>query len=357
MASRDAGAAGRLDDCRPKPPRPHRTKVIAVKMTKTRLCKHFDKGSCNYGDQCAYAHSTEELADRPDFERTKMCAWFPLGRCHKKVCRFAHYTEDIRGEWEENARSKAATAAAVPLLGGVPRTVPLTWGDQLGSALVQQQQKYDERGRAARRQLVLGRWSSLVARSEALRQKISVSLREDASASLDIPFPTALTYESQAAKTPMVATTARARLAKNGGRNGELTRMEEFPRYSSRYPQGLPSFNAPPRQPGTSSSSLSPSASSSDQSFGASAGAEWPFDHNFKSVENGSFPLHLEPMRVHVPTWAASYDPHPGKWWFHPADMYEGDDSPTSAGVSVQNYGGRSSGSGSGSHSHSGSSS
>eukprot|EP00928_Gymnodinium_smaydae_P029585 TRINITY_DN22241_c0_g2_i1.p1 TRINITY_DN22241_c0_g2~~TRINITY_DN22241_c0_g2_i1.p1 ORF type:complete len:418 (-),score=21.87 TRINITY_DN22241_c0_g2_i1:277-1530(-) len=78
--------------------RPLVTKAISKSLEKTDLCKHFATAAgCHYGDSCTYAHSFDELSKRPDLERTKLCRWFPLGRCRKKdQCRFAHSTDDVR---------------------------------------------------------------------------------------------------------------------------------------------------------------------------------------------------------------------------------------------------------------------
>jgi len=71
--------------------------VSAMKLTKTRMCKFADRGSCSKGANCAYAHSAADLRPPPDLRCTKLCqALIQSGECSDPGCTFAHSREELR---------------------------------------------------------------------------------------------------------------------------------------------------------------------------------------------------------------------------------------------------------------------
>jgi len=53
-------------------------------LIKTVLCKNFEKGECQFGEKCHFAHGKDEL-------RKKMCNAFLKGQCKfGKKCKFYH---------------------------------------------------------------------------------------------------------------------------------------------------------------------------------------------------------------------------------------------------------------------------
>ena len=70
---------------------------------KTELCKNWEKGSCEFGDRCAFAHGREELRQpslKSDKYKTRKCKQFhKLGYCMYGVrCQFIHTIETRRSE-------------------------------------------------------------------------------------------------------------------------------------------------------------------------------------------------------------------------------------------------------------------
>merc|ERR1719453_1271600 len=70
---------------------------ISKQLHKTKMCKHFLKGRCRYGQACSYAHNPEELRYRPDLTKTRLCKNYDLGRCNDPNCLYAHGSEQLRG--------------------------------------------------------------------------------------------------------------------------------------------------------------------------------------------------------------------------------------------------------------------
>lgn len=64
---------------------------------KTRMCKFFAVGACNRGDQCTFAHKSEDLCPVPDLTRTQVCpALINTGYCEDETCTFAHDALELR---------------------------------------------------------------------------------------------------------------------------------------------------------------------------------------------------------------------------------------------------------------------
>jgi hypothetical protein len=54
------------------------------------------KGACQYGSDCAFAHSCTELQSTPDLRKTRLCQAFDAGGCDNPDCSFAHGEEELR---------------------------------------------------------------------------------------------------------------------------------------------------------------------------------------------------------------------------------------------------------------------
>ena len=65
---------------------------------KTAMCKHLlAHGCCPRYDNCHFAHSVDELQERPSLDKTSWCKTFRnFGVCEDPTCRFAHCAEELR---------------------------------------------------------------------------------------------------------------------------------------------------------------------------------------------------------------------------------------------------------------------
>eukprot|EP00438_Fugacium_kawagutii_P023686 Skav218406 [mRNA] locus=scaffold1349:114995:115567:+ [translate_table: standard] len=64
----------------------------------TQMCKHWRAKRCRMGNDCNFAHSSEELRQAPSLLATKLCFEFQAkGHCSKgHACNFAHGQEELR---------------------------------------------------------------------------------------------------------------------------------------------------------------------------------------------------------------------------------------------------------------------
>jgi hypothetical protein len=67
-------------------------------LVKTKLCQDFlEVGQCQRGDRCSFAHGETELRSTPDLFKTAICNLWTQGKCNAgERCRFAHGHEDLR---------------------------------------------------------------------------------------------------------------------------------------------------------------------------------------------------------------------------------------------------------------------
>lgn len=66
-------------------------------LMKTEMCKFFLQSNCGKGSRCCYAHSLNELREKPDLARTSMCRSFlKSGNCDDPHCLFAHSERQLR---------------------------------------------------------------------------------------------------------------------------------------------------------------------------------------------------------------------------------------------------------------------
>mmetsp|Transcript_22101 Transcript_22101/g.36492 ORF Transcript_22101/g.36492 Transcript_22101/m.36492 type:complete len:116 (+) Transcript_22101:70-417(+) len=64
----------------------------------TQMCRYFRSNRCHMGNQCNFAHSSEELRKPPSLVGTKLCFQFSAkGQCSKgAACNFAHGKEELQ---------------------------------------------------------------------------------------------------------------------------------------------------------------------------------------------------------------------------------------------------------------------
>lgn len=79
-------------------PGPHEEKQsrgqgLHKQLRKTRYCMFHLQGVCQFGDACAFAHTTEELQGVPDLKKTRLCRY---KECKEKNCLFAHSEAELR---------------------------------------------------------------------------------------------------------------------------------------------------------------------------------------------------------------------------------------------------------------------
>lgn len=78
------------------PPTPQETARLAP-FFKTKLCPWYPEGRCRMGSRCNWAHELKELRPSVDLTRTKLCdELLKHGVCRKPWCRFAHSRNDLR---------------------------------------------------------------------------------------------------------------------------------------------------------------------------------------------------------------------------------------------------------------------
>lgn len=102
----DLSSASSFAGAQLKARRPARQIDFKLKY-KTEICKGWEKGFCEYGEKCAFAHGPEELRAKTALfsYKTKKCKqFFETGCCmYGKKCQFLHH--------------ECATAASTPEAG------------------------------------------------------------------------------------------------------------------------------------------------------------------------------------------------------------------------------------------------
>mmetsp|Transcript_111259 Transcript_111259/g.196994 ORF Transcript_111259/g.196994 Transcript_111259/m.196994 type:complete len:347 (-) Transcript_111259:346-1386(-) len=76
-------------------------------LRKTKLCKAFQKGECN-DSTCNYAHGERELRVTGLFVNKTLCVWHQKGSCRNgENCKFAHGTDELCPEEADDATSES----------------------------------------------------------------------------------------------------------------------------------------------------------------------------------------------------------------------------------------------------------
>lgn len=71
------------------------------KKEKTELCKNWEKGECKFGEQCAFAHGTEDLHKKTHVAsryKVTLCKTYhapPYVCQYGYRCQFAHLARDF----------------------------------------------------------------------------------------------------------------------------------------------------------------------------------------------------------------------------------------------------------------------
>ena len=85
---------------------------------KTEFCEEYKKGRCNYGDDCSFAHSRQELRSRKDpyGHKTQLCENFSRdGRCsYGKKCNFAHGAEELKKRHSPSSKPSSSSSFPIP---------------------------------------------------------------------------------------------------------------------------------------------------------------------------------------------------------------------------------------------------
>jgi len=79
----------------PKPGTGQRA-CLTSQLRKTKICAYHLRGACQYGSDCAFAHSCTELQSTPDLRKTRLCEAFEVGNCTNSKCSFAHGEDELR---------------------------------------------------------------------------------------------------------------------------------------------------------------------------------------------------------------------------------------------------------------------
>eukprot|EP00922_Rhytidocystis_sp_ex-Travisia-forbesii_P071438 GHVS01106606.1.p1 GENE.GHVS01106606.1~~GHVS01106606.1.p1 ORF type:complete len:846 (-),score=189.99 GHVS01106606.1:1233-3770(-) len=66
-----------------------------MKILKTQLCIFHSRGECNRGDRCSFAHCLNELRERPNFKKSKLCYAYRADSCYNPYCNFAHGEQEL----------------------------------------------------------------------------------------------------------------------------------------------------------------------------------------------------------------------------------------------------------------------
>lgn len=77
------------------PARPTRN-CLHKQLRKTKFCMFHLQGACQFGKDCAFAHSLTEMNGTPDLRKTQLCKAFAEGRCDDPDCNFAHGEPELR---------------------------------------------------------------------------------------------------------------------------------------------------------------------------------------------------------------------------------------------------------------------
>mmetsp|Transcript_10349 Transcript_10349/g.26776 ORF Transcript_10349/g.26776 Transcript_10349/m.26776 type:complete len:356 (-) Transcript_10349:181-1248(-) len=81
------------------------TAMARRKFHKSKLCAFFPQGRCRKKDECQFAHSLDEV--HPLLRRTKLCPMLLVhGECNNADCQFAHSMSELR---EKERRTPAQT--------------------------------------------------------------------------------------------------------------------------------------------------------------------------------------------------------------------------------------------------------
>jgi hypothetical protein len=71
--------------------------MMGDQFANTRMCKFFPVGKCTKGVQCPFAHDVLDLREQPDLRKTKLCkTMLKTGECKDENCSYAHSKSELR---------------------------------------------------------------------------------------------------------------------------------------------------------------------------------------------------------------------------------------------------------------------
>jgi hypothetical protein len=71
--------------------------MMMEQLSKTKMCKFYQRGLCTKGTQCPFAHDAKELQPLPDLSRSKFCMVLrKTGRCDNPKCSYAHKEAELQ---------------------------------------------------------------------------------------------------------------------------------------------------------------------------------------------------------------------------------------------------------------------
>eukprot|EP00929_Paragymnodinium_shiwhaense_P087596 TRINITY_DN47735_c0_g1_i1.p1 TRINITY_DN47735_c0_g1~~TRINITY_DN47735_c0_g1_i1.p1 ORF type:complete len:289 (+),score=39.27 TRINITY_DN47735_c0_g1_i1:181-1047(+) len=87
-----------MADAMDKPKQGKARKRLVSACARTRMCKYYLEGICKQGDNCSFAHSSDELRDQPNMQQTRLCKyWMVTGTCASGAsCSYAHGANNLR---------------------------------------------------------------------------------------------------------------------------------------------------------------------------------------------------------------------------------------------------------------------
>mmetsp|Transcript_4128 Transcript_4128/g.7571 ORF Transcript_4128/g.7571 Transcript_4128/m.7571 type:complete len:130 (+) Transcript_4128:63-452(+) len=69
-----------------------------LELKNTAMCRFFLEGKCRRGNKCSFAHATQQLREKPDLRRMKLCwDYASYGACkYGAQCTHAHGLQELR---------------------------------------------------------------------------------------------------------------------------------------------------------------------------------------------------------------------------------------------------------------------
>eukprot|EP00929_Paragymnodinium_shiwhaense_P049727 TRINITY_DN25061_c0_g1_i1.p1 TRINITY_DN25061_c0_g1~~TRINITY_DN25061_c0_g1_i1.p1 ORF type:complete len:305 (-),score=41.33 TRINITY_DN25061_c0_g1_i1:315-1229(-) len=96
-------------------------RILTDVCGRTQMCKFFERGRCALGERCTYAHSADQLREKPNLQYTRLCRkWLRSGHCIAgNACGFAHGHDQLRARpprrREDGATSSPAAIQPSPV--------------------------------------------------------------------------------------------------------------------------------------------------------------------------------------------------------------------------------------------------
>lgn len=63
-----------------------------MQFIRTSMCRNAKNGNCKFGEACHFAHSSQDLRERPNLDKTKLCVRV---KCDDPTCKFAHERTEL----------------------------------------------------------------------------------------------------------------------------------------------------------------------------------------------------------------------------------------------------------------------